>query len=74
MSQMVGEGARDFYSIVVIDFIMSDIQGPLAEPSQEGKRAGIARPPMRSRRICDRYRRSEATHPLVANTVLAQLW
>ena len=40
MSQMVGEGARDFYSIVVIDFIMSDIQGPLAEPSQEGKRAG----------------------------------
>jgi len=74
MSQMAGEGARDFYSIVVIDFIMLDIRGPLADPSQEGKRAGDREARMRTRRIGDRYRRSEATHPLVANTVLAQLW
>ena len=45
MSQMAGEGAGDFYSIVVIDFIMSDIQGSLAAPSQGGKACEGSRGP-----------------------------
>jgi hypothetical protein len=63
MSQMAGEGARHFSSIVVIDFIMSDIDSSLADPSQEGKRAGDREALMRTRRIRDRYRRSENKLP-----------
>jgi hypothetical protein len=72
MSQMAGKGARPFYSIVVIDFIMSDIENSLADPSQEGSVRGIARPGRAP--DASAIDTSGATHPLAANAVLAQFW
>jgi hypothetical protein len=68
-------GQDIFYSIVVIDFIMSDADGSIDDPSQARTRSGDhdREALMRARRVRDRCRPNRGLAPRrVMNAVLAQ--